>query len=140
MNASSPIYTHPSGHEALANALLSGLAAARRARPAHHVRVPAAPKPNCHDAVDAWVSTHAGTLAVRGWLAVALDGAPLRFVAHSLVRDTDNALLDPTFLSSDPVLPFVPHPRQVDGFFALLCGRSAPHELLVFNAPEDAAP
>jgi hypothetical protein len=74
--------------------------------------------------------------AVRGWLDLELEGAPLRFAAHSLVRDADGTLLDPTFLPSEPVLPFVPHPRQIGGFFALLCGRNAPHELLVFNAPQ----
>jgi hypothetical protein len=137
---SSPtVSTVPPGHESLAAALVSGLAAARRARPAQHVRVPAHPKPNCHDAVDAWVSTHAGTQAVRGWLAVSLESGTVRFSAHSLVREADGTLLDPTYLPSDPVLPFVPHPRQVGGFFALLGTRNAPHELVVLGVSDEEA-
>ncbi|REG58837.1 hypothetical protein B0G80_1553 [Paraburkholderia sp. BL6669N2] len=38
--------------------------------------------PNCHDAVDAWTATHAGTQPVRGWLVVETEGAPLHLVAH----------------------------------------------------------
>ncbi|PTB17797.1 hypothetical protein C9I57_26650 [Trinickia symbiotica] len=135
--SSATVSTLPPGHETLAAALVSGLAAARRARPAQHVRIPAAPKPSSHDAVDAWTATHAGALAVRGWLCVSQAGDTVRFAAHSLVRAADGKLLDPTFLPTDPVLPFVPHPRQVGGFFAHLCMRDAPHELVVLGVPDE---
>lgn len=115
--SSGSISTYPAGHESLASALLDGLAAARRADSARHARATVAPKPNCHDAVDAWVSLHPGTQAVRGWVCLGISGGTARFYAHSLVRDADGALLDPTFSVADHPLPFVPHPRQLGGFF-----------------------
>jgi hypothetical protein len=132
------VRTHPAGYEVLATAITEGLATARRARPAEHVRPASQPKPNCHDAVDSWTGTHAGTQPVRGWLAIEQDGAPLRLIAHSLVRNPDGTLLDPTFSDGEPVYPFVPHPRTIGGFFSLLCRPSAPYELLVFAADGEA--
>ncbi|TAM13429.1 MAG: hypothetical protein EPN65_22340 [Pandoraea sp.] len=134
--SSTTLSTYPVGHETLASALLNGLAAARRADSARHVRATAAPKPNCHDAVDTWVSLHPGTLAVRGWLCLGVADGTARFYAHSLVRDTDGALVDPTFSPTDYPLPFVPHPRHVGGFFGLLCMPQAPHELIAFGVPD----
>ncbi len=133
-------HTHPSGNESLATALVDGLAAVRRARPIQHVRPAATPRPNCHDAVDGWVATHTGTQAVRGWLALEQDGASLRFVAHSIVRNVDGMLLDPTFAEGEPALPFVPHPRVTGGFFSLLCRPGAPYELMVFTHIDDVLP
>ncbi len=133
-------HTHPIGNESLATALVDGLAAARRARPIQHVRPAAQPRPNCHDAVDAWVATHTGTHAVRGWLAIELDGASVRFVAHSIVRNVDGMLLDPTFSEGEPGLPFVPHPRATGGFFSLLFRPGAPYELIVFTRNDDVLP
>lgn len=135
--SSGSISTYPAGHESLASALLDGLAAARRADSARHARATVAPKPNCHDAVDAWVSLHPGTQAVRGWVCLGISGGTARFYAHSLVRDADGALLDPTFSVADHPLPFVPHPRQLGGFFGLLCVPQPPHELIVFGVPDE---
>ncbi|TAM07282.1 MAG: hypothetical protein EPN70_03255 [Paraburkholderia sp.] len=132
------VLTHPAGYESLATAIIEGLAAARRARPAEHVRSATQPKPNCHDAADAWTVAHAGTQPVRGWLAIEQDGAPLRLIAHSLVRNPDGTLLDPTFAHGEPVYPFVPHPRTIGGFFSLLCRPGAPYELLVSAADGEA--
>jgi hypothetical protein len=132
------VRTHPFSYESLAIAIIEGLAAARRARPAEHVRPVTQPKANCHDAVDAWTAAHTGTQAMRGWLAMEQDGAPLRLIAHSLVRNADGTLLDPTFVHGNPVYPFAPHPRTIDGFFSLLCRPSAPYELLVFSADGEA--
>jgi hypothetical protein len=103
------------------------------------VRPAATPRHNCHDAVDAWIATHTGTQAVRGWLALELDDASVRFVAHSLVRDADGTLLDPTFAQGEPALPFVPHPRATGGFFSQLCRPGAPYELMVFFGNDEAA-
>ncbi|MBN3785562.1 hypothetical protein [Burkholderia sp. Ac-20353] len=133
-------HTHPIGNEHLAVALIDGLAAARRARTIQHVRPVVTPRPNCHDAVDAWIATHTGAQAVRGWLALELDGAPVRFIAHSLVRNSDGTLIDPTFAEGEPALAFVPHPRATGGFFSLLCRPGAPHELVVFTQNDDVPP
>ncbi|SFT82812.1 hypothetical protein [Paraburkholderia aspalathi] len=132
-------YTHPIGHEPLATALVDELAAARRARPTQHVRPAATSRPNCHDAVDAWIAAHAGTQAVRGWLALELDGS-VRFAAHSLVRNADDMLIDPTFTAGEPALLFVPHPPAIGGFFSLLCRPGAPYELVVFTRDDDMLP
>jgi hypothetical protein len=126
------LHTHPAGYESLATAIIDGLAAARRARSAEQVRPAAQPKPNCHDAVDAWTVTHANTQPVRGWLVIEQEGAPLRLIAHSLVRNPDGTLLDPSFVRGEPGFPFVLHPRTIGGFFSLLCSANAPYELLVF--------
>lgn len=125
--------TRPAGHEALAVALLGALAAARRALPPRSLRAPATPKPNCHDAVDAWIATHSGAQAVRGWIVLELDGGLPRFYAHSIARAADGVLVDPTSATDNPSQLFVPHPRELPGFFELLCGRDAPHELQVFD-------
>ena len=132
-------HTHPAGNEPLAIALVDGLAAARRARPIRHVRPAATPRQNCHDAVDAWIASHTGTQAVRGWLVLELADVSVRFVAHSLVRDADGTLMDPTFAEGEPALPFVPHPRATEGFFSQLCRPGAPYELMVFVRDDDVA-
>lgn len=133
-------HTHPAGNEPLAIALLDTLAAARRARPIRHVRPAATPRSNCHDAVDAWIATHTGTQAMRGWLALELADTSVRFVAHSLVRDADGTLIDPSFAEGEPALSFVPHPRATGGFFWQLCRPEAPYELMVFLRDDDVAP
>ncbi|MGF6766271.1 hypothetical protein P3T24_006617 [Paraburkholderia sp. GAS33] len=132
-------HTHPVGHESLAVALVDGLVAARRARPIRHVRPAATPRSNCHDAVDAWLATHTGTQAVRGWLVLELADASVRFVAHSLVRDADGTLIDPTLAEDEPAHLFVPHPRATGGFFSYLCRPGAPYELMVFVRNDDVA-
>ncbi|GAB7536953.1 hypothetical protein BGC_31710 [Burkholderia sp. 3C] len=132
------IRTQPGGYESLAMAITDGLAAARRARPVKHVRPAADPKRNCHDAVDMWTVAHTGAHAVRGWLAIEFEGSPLRLVAHSVVRDIDGTLIDPSFAHGEPAYPFVPHPRGIDGFFSLLCRPNAPYELLVVAVAGDA--
>ncbi|KAF1060751.1 hypothetical protein [Burkholderia gladioli] len=132
----SRVLTRPAGHEALGAALLTGLPAARRARRPRHVRAPTTDKPNCHDAVDAWLGSHSGALAVRGWLAHEMDDGTTTFYAHSLVRDVDGTLLDPTFSVLDPSLLFVPHPREAGSFFACVCVPNPPHALQVSAEPE----
>ncbi|WP_323123687.1 hypothetical protein [Burkholderia alba] len=71
--ATEEFFTRPAGHEALVRALLAALPAARRACRQQPVRPVAAPKPNCHDAVDSWFATHSDAQAVRGWLALEQD-------------------------------------------------------------------
>ncbi|WP_448168612.1 cyclodeaminase/cyclohydrolase family protein [Burkholderia ambifaria] len=132
-------HTHPEGHEALAIAVLDGLAAARQARPIEHARAPAAPKPNCHDAVDVWITSHVGSQAVRGWLVDARDDGSVHLIAHSVVRNPDGTLLDPSFTPGEPVYPFVPHPRTTSGFFSQLCRPGAPYDLVVFTRDGEAS-
>jgi len=130
-------HTHPAGNEPLAIVLVDGLAAAQRARPIRHVRPAATPRQNCHDTVDAWIATRTGTQAVRGWLVLELSDTSVRFAAHSLVRDADGTLIDPTFAEGELTLPFMPHPRATGGFFSQLCRPGAPYELVVFLRDED---
>jgi len=130
-------HTHPAGNEPLAIALVDGVVAARRARRIQHVRPASSQQQNCHDAVDAWIATHTGTQAVRGWLVLELAVSSIRFIAHSLVRDADGMLMDPTFAEGEPALPFVPHPRSTGGFFSQLCRPGAPYELIVFVRDDD---
>ena len=128
--------TNPSGHEPLAVALLAALPAAKRALSPSPLRSPATPKPNCHDAVDAWVVKHSGAQVVRGWLVLELDGGLPRFYAHSIARTAEGTLVDPTSATDDAAPLFIPHPREFRGFFELLCARDAPHELQVFDLPD----
>lgn len=129
--------THPAGHETLAMALLDALSVARRALPPRPLRAPTAPKPNCHDAVDAWIARNPGAQPVRGWLAIEFDGSLPCFYAHSIARTVDGVLVDPTSATDGPALSFVPHPREAPGFFELLCTCNAPHELRVFDVEDD---
>ncbi|HEX7906645.1 MAG TPA: hypothetical protein VF534_00950 [Paraburkholderia sp.] len=131
--------TYPGGLETLARALVEALPAARRAREILRVRAAVAPKPNCHDAVDAWVGTHPGTQAVHGWLAVASGAPQLLFCAHSVVRNADGTLVDVTFSEQEPTLRFVPHPRAAGGFFSFLCAVPPTHELRINISPGEAA-
>jgi hypothetical protein len=68
---------------------------------------------------------------VRGWLAIEQEDASLRLIAHSVVRNPDGTLIDPTFAHGEPAYAFVLHPHRIDGFFSLLCRAGAPYELLV---------
>lgn len=120
------VQTFPIGYESIATTIIAGLAAARSASPVKHVRPAAAPKPNCHDAVDSWTAANAGTHPVRGWLAIEQEGGPLRLIAHSVVRKNDDTLIDPTFAVGEPAYPFLSHPCCVDGFFHCSAGRTPP--------------
>ncbi|WP_124890950.1 hypothetical protein [Burkholderia stagnalis] len=75
--------TWPAGHETLARALVEALPGAHHAREIPRVRPASVPQPNCHDAVDAWLATHPGTQAVRGWLGVLTVGPQLLRSANS---------------------------------------------------------
>lgn len=126
----------PTANEALAHALVDMLPAARRTHEIPRTRPGGIPKANCHDMVDAWVATHPGTEAVRGWLAVMTDGPGWLFCAHSVVRQSDGALIDVTFSEAEPKLPFVPHPRSTGGFFSFLCANPPVHELRINMDPD----
>lgn len=39
---------------------------------------------------------------VRGWLAIELEDASLRLIAHSVVRNPDGTLIDPTYAHGEP--------------------------------------
>ncbi|WP_143048452.1 hypothetical protein [Burkholderia sp. WP9] len=101
----------------LARALVGALPAAQMGREIPRVRPAVVPRPNCHDAVDAWVATHSETQAVQGWLALVTFGPQLLLCAHSVVRHADRGLIDVTFSEHEPALQFVPHPRAAAGFF-----------------------
>lgn len=52
---------------------------------------------DCHGNCEAWCERHPEYQVVRGWLCIPLDGlAYCRFLAHSVVRQPDGALIDIT--------------------------------------------
>jgi hypothetical protein len=74
----------------------------------------------CHDNVDRWVALYPEARAVRGWRHEDFNGVTHKFVAHSAIR-TAGGLVDVTLPSTEPARPFIEHPREVCGFFAVLC-------------------
>lgn len=78
------------------------------------------PSDLCHDCVDAWLTGHRDGRAARGWLIDGCGPSSYRLVAHSMVRTSDDALLDVTLPRASYERRFVEHPAAADGFFALL--------------------
>ncbi|AIV73730.1 hypothetical protein X994_6523 (plasmid) [Burkholderia pseudomallei] len=92
----------------------------------------------CHDNADAWVAAHPGDTLLRGWLYQRLDRLPEGlmhvFVAHSVVRTRDGALIDVTLRSLEPTGRFLQHPDDVGGFFGFLLNPASPTEFKVLEA------
>jgi hypothetical protein len=89
------------------------------------------PSTLCHDCADVWILARSGDRPVRGWLLDGAMGSRCRFVAHSMVRTSDGALVDVTLARAPYERRFIEHPADVAGFFALLCANPPAHELFV---------
>jgi len=89
------------------------------------------PSDLCHDCVDAWLAENGDGRAVRGWLIDGYGLGRYRFIAHSMIRASNEALLDVTLPRAAYERRFVEHPTTVGGFFALLCANPPAHELWV---------
>jgi len=115
--------TMPAGEpfDRLATALLALLDSARPADPQGDRLAGWKPvRGECHDNVDRWVALYPEARAVRGWRHEDFNGVTHKFVAHSAIR-TAGGLVDVTLPCTEPARPFIEHPREVCGFFAVLC-------------------
>lgn len=79
-----------------------------------------APRPNdCHANTARWSAQDGDLVPAHGWLIEADDGHFARFVAHSLLRSGDGALVEITPLGQARPR-FLEHEGAVAEFFALL--------------------
>jgi len=75
------------------------------------------PENNCHLNVAAYLKDHSECTAARGWLIEEVHGGLTLFYRHSVVRQKDGTLLDPTRLVRQ--YPFLEHDGTADEFDAL---------------------
>ncbi|KAE8755176.1 hypothetical protein FSO04_35810 [Paraburkholderia madseniana] len=120
------IRTFPAGapFDRLATALLALLDSARPAdQQGDRLADWKSARGECHDNADSWVALYPERRAVRGWRHEDFNGVTHKLVAHSVIR-TGAGLVDVTLPSTEPVRPFIEHPRAVCGFFAVLCRKA----------------